>query len=85
MLPYYRKFHTLNLPSEENMEHLGVDWSDKSARGTSGPIQASYPVGKEDPLSKAWVETFGSMNSSIKHDPFSAELLEDTAVLPVST
>ncbi|MCJ1246452.1 hypothetical protein MMC30_003659 [Trapelia coarctata] len=75
MLPYYRKFHTLNLPSEENMEHLGIDWSDESVRGTSGPIQASYPVGKEDPLSKAWVETFKNIDSSIKHDPFSGRAL----------
>ena len=48
MAPHYRKIHTLNLPSKYNREHLGIDWSDEKVRGTSGTIQASFPVGKED-------------------------------------
>ena len=70
MAPYYRKFHTLNLPSDENSSHLGIRWSDDKVRGTTGLIQALFPVGSEDPLSKAWVQTFENLNYSITRDPF---------------
>ncbi|KAG9237169.1 hypothetical protein BJ875DRAFT_481595 [Amylocarpus encephaloides] len=69
LAPYYRKFHTFNLPSEANREHLGLEWSDEKARGVSGPIQTSFPIGPEDPLSKAWVDTFKGMGNGIKVDP----------------
>lgn len=71
--PYYRKFHTLNLPTDDNREHLGIDWSDESIRGVSGPIQASFPFGTEDPLSNAWIQTFKNMGCAISVDPFSGE------------
>ncbi|KAH8647581.1 hypothetical protein BGZ60DRAFT_553262 [Tricladium varicosporioides] len=71
LAPYYRKFHTVNLPSQENIEHLGLDWVDDSIRGIDGPIQASFPVGAPDPLTKAWIETHKEMDNLIKVDVFS--------------
>ncbi|TVY68843.1 Dehydrogenase citC [Lachnellula suecica] len=71
--PYYRKSHTLKLPSKSNCKHLGIEWSDEDVRGTSGPIQASFPIGAEDPLSNAWIETFKDINFPIKKDPYSGE------------
>ena len=54
MLPYYRKFHTLNVPSEsETREHLGIERVDEKVRSISGPIQASFQGVVQDPLSKA--------------------------------
>ncbi|KAF4624248.1 hypothetical protein G7Y89_g13924 [Cudoniella acicularis] len=71
--PYYRKFHTVNLPSGSNCQHLGIDGSDENIKGIEGPIQVSFPIGSEDPLSKAWIETFKGINNAIKVDPFSGE------------
>ena len=74
MLPYYRKFHTLNVPSDsETRKHLGVDWVDEKVRGTSGPIQASFHGVVQDPLSNAWVQTFRRLERGLKTDPFSGE------------
>ena len=72
MLPYYRKFHTLNVPSDsETREHLGIEWVDENVRSKSGPIQASFQGVVQDPLSKAWVQTFKGLGRELKTDPFS--------------
>ena len=75
MAPYYRKFHTLNLPSKANSSHLGTDWSYEKVRGTTEPIQASFPLGSEDPLSKAWIQTFEKMDYSVRCNPFIGKVI----------
>ena len=71
--PYYQKFHTLALPSEATKEHLGIDYVDENVRGKSGPIQVSFPE-SQDPLAKAWVETFKALKYQISGDPFSGQV-----------
>ena len=61
------------MPSEVNLKHLDLGWSDEKIRGVSGPIQASFPIGTEDPLTKAWIDTFKGINSTINIDPFSGQ------------
>ena len=75
MMPYYRKFHTLTIPSKETCEHLGIDWIDGEVRGTTGPIQASFQGVVQDPLSQAWVKTFRNLDYDLKGDPFSGEAM----------
>ncbi|KAI0012137.1 putative GMC oxidoreductase [Xylariaceae sp. FL0662B] len=67
--PYFRKFHTLVPPTEAVLKHLGLSWMDESARG-SGPIQASFSAVVEDPLGKAWVETFKQLGFGFTGNPF---------------
>lgn len=70
---YYRKFNTLTLPDKETQDHLGLDWVDAQVRGTSGPIQASFPGVIQDPLAKAWVDTFKALHYGITGDPYSGK------------
>lgn len=72
MKPYYQKFHTLTLPSEAAKEYLGIDYVDENVRGKSGPIQASFPA-SQNPLTKAWVDTFKKLNYKLTGDPFSGK------------
>lgn len=71
--PYYQKFHTLTLPTEATKQQLGIDYVDENVRGKSGPIQASFPE-SQDPLAKAWVETFKTLKYEISGDPFSGQV-----------
>ena len=75
MMPYYRKCHTLTSPLPEISEHLGIDWIDENVRGTSGPIQASFQGVVQDPLSKAWVQTFKGLQYGLCRDPFAGEAM----------
>lgn len=52
---------------------MGIDWSEETVRGISGPVQASFPVGKEEPLAKVWIDTFKGMDRIIRCDPFSGK------------
>lgn len=70
---YYRKFNTLTLPDKETQDHLGLDWVDEQVRGTSGPIQASFAGVIQDPLAKAWVDTFKSLDHGVTGDPYSGK------------
>ncbi|UDD65866.1 hypothetical protein AFCA_013029 [Aspergillus flavus] len=56
--PYYKKSYTLQLPDEATREHIGLSWVDQNVNGDSGPINISFPAVLQDPLSKAWVDTF---------------------------
>lgn len=76
MLPYYRKFHTLDVPKDQEVrDHLGIDWVNNKISGVDGPVQASFQGVVQDPLSKAWVDTFESLNGGFMKDPFSGEAL----------
>ncbi|MCJ1382288.1 hypothetical protein MMC17_005401 [Xylographa soralifera] len=70
LAPYYRKFYTLNLPDEATQQHLGLDWIDKNVAGESGPIQTSFIGVIENPMPKAWVETFEKLHVGTTADPF---------------
>ena len=73
MVPYFRKFHTLTLPPTEIKEHLGIDWLDEDTRATSGPVQASFCGIPQDVLSKAWVDTFKTINYRLEGNPFAGQ------------
>lgn len=71
MKPYYRKFYTLNAPDNATKEHLGLDYITDEDQKATGPIQLSYTGVIQDPLSKAWVETFKGINHGMAGNPFS--------------
>ncbi|KAI0401766.1 hypothetical protein F4802DRAFT_618455 [Xylaria palmicola] len=71
LVPSYRKSYTLIPPSNEaTLKHLGIDWINEY-RGTSGPIKVSFPGVLENPLCKAWIESFQGLNMVTSADPFS--------------
>ena len=72
MSPYYRKCHTLSVPSADVCEHLGLGYlAEGKYKGDSGPIKASFTGTTSDPLVKAWLDTFRTLNYSLTGDPFS--------------
>ena len=71
MAPYYRKFYSLNLPDEATSEHLGLDYITDEDRKARGPIQVSYTGVVQDPLAKAWVDTFKGLNHAMTGSPYS--------------
>ena len=73
MEPYYRKFYTLNVPDEVTSQHLGLDYITDTDKEARGPVQVSYPGVSQDPLSKAWIDTFKGMKHGMAGDPFSGK------------
>ncbi|KAL3481260.1 glucose-methanol-choline oxidoreductase [Aspergillus californicus] len=73
--PYYKKSYTIQLPDAQTRDHIGIDWVDADINGSSGPIKASFPANREDPLSKAWVDTFKGLGFKAVGDPFSGQSL----------
>ncbi|KAF7934744.1 uncharacterized protein EAE98_002789 [Botrytis deweyae] len=70
--PYYKKFYTLSPPPDsETLEHLGIDWINEDYRGKSGPIQVSFPGVIQNPLCKAWIDSFRGFGKLTTGDPFS--------------
>ncbi|KOC07586.1 hypothetical protein AFLA70_58g003971 [Aspergillus flavus AF70] len=69
--PYYKKSYTLQLPDEATREYIGVSWVDQNVIGNSGPFKVSLAAVLQDPLSKAWVDTFKEIGYSLTADPFS--------------
>ena len=59
------------LPNDEVKEHLGLNYIDDTTRGTSGPIQAYYANTLDEPLAKAWSETFENLGYNLSGDPSS--------------
>lgn len=72
LAPSLRKAYTLVLPEdEETRNHLGIDWINDEYRGTSGPVKVSFPGVLQNPLCKAWINTFKELNKVTNGDPFS--------------
>ncbi|KAJ5105514.1 glucose-methanol-choline oxidoreductase [Penicillium alfredii] len=68
---YYKKSYTLQLPDPATREHIGVSWIDDRNHGSSGPLKISFPATIQNPLARAWVDTFQKIGRGISADPFS--------------
>ncbi|KAF4624906.1 hypothetical protein G7Y89_g13263 [Cudoniella acicularis] len=72
--PYFQASCTLTKPSPAACAHLGLDYIDeKSSAKFTGPIHASFAEEVNDPLPKAWVETFKRLGYPVSGDPFTGE------------
>ncbi|KAI4172487.1 MAG: hypothetical protein LQ343_003577 [Gyalolechia ehrenbergii] len=71
MEPYYRKFYSLSLPDEATRQHLGLDYITETDKEARGPVQVSYTGVVQDPLSKAWVDTFKGLSHGMTGNPYS--------------
>ena len=72
MSPYYEKCRTPIVPPEDVSAHFGLDYLLKRSDGSgSGPIKTSYTGILENPLGKAWADTFQTLNYGLTDDPFS--------------
>lgn len=69
-MSYYAKSYSLKVPEGELAKHLGIELAAKNPV-KSGPLQLSYPGHVNDPIPKAWIETFKSLGYEMKEDPFS--------------
>jgi choline dehydrogenase-like flavoprotein len=71
MEPYYKKSHTVAIPTDKVREELGLKYLAPSNNpGSGGPIQTSYPE-KGDPIRKAWVDTFDALGYGMSENSFS--------------
>ena len=72
MSPYYEKCRTPIVPPEEVCAHFGLDYLlERNDESGSGPIKTSYTGILENPLGKAWADTFQTLNYGLTDDPFS--------------
>ena len=53
---------------------LGLDYLDCEIQGKTGPIQASFP-NTDNPIQKAWVDTFRNLNLHMTGDPLTREAI----------
>lgn len=72
MLPYLRKFHTFNTPPKDIKDSLGLQYIDKKAQGSSGPIQVSFGC-EPNRLEQAWKATFLKLGQEATNDPITGE------------
>ncbi|KAJ5619255.1 glucose-methanol-choline oxidoreductase [Penicillium lagena] len=72
---YYKRAYTLQLPDPATCEHIGLAWVDDQCHGSSGPLKISFPAVIQDPLAKAWVDTFNTIGHGVTADPFSGSAL----------
>ncbi|KAF2009286.1 GMC oxidoreductase [Aaosphaeria arxii CBS 175.79] len=71
LVPYFKRSHTLVLPSDPAvLEHLGLENLDPSRGGSKGPVQVCYPNESENPLPHVWIETLEKLGYVGTGDPF---------------
>lgn len=71
--PYFRKVFTRTDPGKEIKDGLGIGYingAEKKGDEHSGLLQVSWTGRPENPLSKAWVDTFQGMGWANSADPF---------------
>ncbi|KAF2002143.1 GMC oxidoreductase [Amniculicola lignicola CBS 123094] len=69
--PYLEKVFSLTLPDEATAEHLHLTWPHEFAKGGKGPVKASFPASREDPMPRALVETVEQLGFPLTASPFS--------------
>ena len=74
LVPYYRKFLSFNVPSEQTAKNLGTDGIYNSLQGAAGPIQGTFAE-FHGPLSHAWIKTFEALNLKVSEDLLSGSCL----------
>ncbi|TGO13178.1 hypothetical protein BTUL_0075g00230 [Botrytis tulipae] len=71
MEPYYKKCHTVEIPSDKLRKELGLNHlTPSNIPGSDGPIQTSYPP-KMDAVRKAWIDTFNALKYEMSENAFS--------------
>jgi choline dehydrogenase-like flavoprotein len=70
--PYFEKACTLTKPSPAACDHLSLSYIDEKVQSRfTGPVHVSFAEEVNDPLPKAWVDTWKKMGHGITGDPFS--------------
>lgn len=69
---YFRKSYTLSQPDPQLQDHVDITWiEDSTGSKGCGPIQGTFTDSPDNPLGKAWVETFKALGAGLTADPFS--------------
>lgn len=71
--PTVLAYYTLSVPNEATRQHLGLDYITDTDKVARGPVQVSYTGVVQEPLSKAWVDTFKGLKHGMAGDPFSCK------------
>ncbi|KAF1994880.1 GMC oxidoreductase [Amniculicola lignicola CBS 123094] len=71
LAPYIERTFSFARPDEQTTDHLGLSWA-KDLAG-NGPITSSFTDTLENPVGKAWVETFETLGHPITDSPFSGK------------
>lgn len=70
MAPYFRKFHTYTEPPRSLKNELMLDYMNKEAQGSDGPIHVSYGSGVGmPPFNVAWPKAWAAINGDMQGDP----------------
>jgi choline dehydrogenase-like flavoprotein len=62
---------SLRLPDADTMQHLNVSWAGSLAASSTGLVNASFAGVKQDPIPKAWDDTFKNLGYPLTASPFS--------------
>jgi choline dehydrogenase-like flavoprotein len=71
LLSYFENIFSLDLPSNQTMQHLNVSWAERSVASAKGPVKASFAGIQQDSFPKAWDEMFQSLSYPLNTSPFS--------------
>jgi choline dehydrogenase-like flavoprotein len=70
LLSYLDKVFSLTLPDNNTAQHLNVSWAREFAASAKGAVNASFAGVAQDPVSKAWDETFVTLGYGLTSSPF---------------
>ncbi|KAF2448727.1 GMC oxidoreductase [Karstenula rhodostoma CBS 690.94] len=68
--PYLERSFTISLPDQQTVEHLSIEWAEQLTNAYHGPVNASFVDVKENPVGKAWVDTFEHLGFPLSGNPF---------------
>jgi choline dehydrogenase-like flavoprotein len=68
--PYLEKAFTISIPDEQTVEHLSIEWAEQLRQSYHGLVNASFADVKENPLGRAWVNTFERLGFPLSGNPF---------------
>ncbi len=66
-----QKLFTVTLPDDPIAKHLHLSWAESIVGVPDRPLKASFPGVLDNPVGKAWVETFEELGFPLTASPFS--------------
>ncbi|KAF1951061.1 glucose-methanol-choline oxidoreductase [Byssothecium circinans] len=69
--PYLQKAFNVTLPDAATATQLNASWVTTWATKAEGPVKSSFVDVKENPIPKAWIDTFDALGYPLSDSPFS--------------
>ncbi len=77
--PYYQRFQTLDLPSQEIRDTLHLDYIDHQQIPKAGPVHTSVHY-QPKPIQITWVETYEALGCVVKKDPIQGTAVDGLTI-----